>query len=76
MTSKAKTYVKRRAAEPSTYGGVAGIAAILLQFVPPQYQAIAGAVGALAGAVAALKGDPARPEVPGIGIPGSNDPTP
>ena len=55
---KRRSYVRRRMAEPSTHAGIGAIAALLLPFVPPQYQAIAAAVGALAGAVAVLKGDP------------------
>lgn len=63
-----KSYVKNRAAEPSTWGGIAALASIALQFVPPQYHPLAGAVatvvGSLAGAVAVFKKSASSPDHP------------
>jgi len=71
-TVKRKSYARRRAAEPSTYAGLGSILALALQFVPPQYQAIAAAAGALAGAVAVFKGDPQSSQGEPVNNPGNN----
>lgn len=59
---KPRRTIARRAAEPSTWGGIAGALASLAPFIPPQYQAAIAAAGAIAGAVAAFKADPGNPE--------------
>jgi len=38
--------------QPSTWAGLASLASIAMQFVPPQYQWIAAAIGGAAGAAA------------------------
>lgn len=53
-----KSTIRKRAAEPSSWAGLAGILASFTPFLPPQYQVIAAAAGAISGAVAAFKADP------------------
>lgn len=57
--TKRRSWAANRAQEPSTYAGLGALLASLLPVLPPQYQLVAGAIGAVAGAVAAFKRDPA-----------------